>query len=482
MRATLEALSQSHAQRLAAIVESTDDAVISKDLNGIIATWNAGAEKLFGYEAGEVVGKPVTILIPPERQDEEPEFLARIRRGERIQHYETERQAKDGRRIHMSLTVSPIFDSNGDVVGASKIGRDITQRKRAEASQAALYRFTDRLFRAESIDDVYQAALEAIVQALGCDRASILMFDHSGIMKFVAWQGLSDGYRQAVEGHSPWTRETKDPQPISIDNIEVADLDRPLKETVKAEGIAALAFIPLIAKGELIGKFMGYYPVPHAFTAADLDLAVTIARQLGFSIERKRAEEAKELLLQESKHRIKNTLATVQAIAGQTLRQTAPGERERFMARLHALGEAHDLLTTENWDQAALTDLVRRALKPFEPTRDDRIIIEGPSVALSAQSSLMLTLCLHELATNAAKYGALSNGAGKVNVEWELLGNGGERKVKLCWRESGGPPVSVPERKGFGSLLIEQGFAGDGETCFEFRPEGLSCALELSLY
>jgi PAS domain S-box-containing protein len=480
VRATIEALSQSHAQRLAAIVEFSDDAIISKDLNGIIATWNEGAEKLFGYAAEEVIGLPITILIPPERQDEELGILAGIKRGERLEHYETVRQCKDGRRIEIALTVSPIMDAAGTVVGASKIGRDITQRKRTEKVQTALYQFTDRLFRAASVDDVYEAGLDAIVRALGCDRASILMFDHTGVMKFVAWRGLSEGYRQAVEGHSPWTRETKDPQPISIDDIDCAALDVTLKATVKAEGIRALAFIPLIARGELVGKFMAYYPTPYVFTGADIDFAVTIARQLGFSTERLRAEEAKELLLNESKHRIKNTLATVQAIAGQTLRNTSSDELQAFLARLHALGEANDLLTLQNWDQAPLGEVVRRALKPFEANRHDRIIVDGPNVALPANSSLMLTMCLHELATNAAKYGALSNGTGRVHVVWELLGNGGDGKVRLSWRESEGPPVTAPQRKGFGSVLIEQGLVGYGETFLDFRPDGLRCSLELS--
>jgi two-component sensor histidine kinase len=373
------------------------------------------------------------------------------------------------------------MDAAGTVVGASKIARDITQRKRTEKAQAALYQFTDRLFRAASVDDVYEAALDAIVRALGCERASILMFDHTGVMKFVAWRGLSDGYRQAVEGHSPWTRDTEDPQPISIDDIDGADLDASLKATVKAEGIRALSFIPLIAKGELVGKFMAYYPTPHVFTEADIELAVTIARQLGFSIERSRAEDAKELLLNESKHRIKNTLATVQAIAGQTMRNAPSEELQAFLARLHALGEAHDLLTLQNWDQAPLHEVVGRALKPFGASRHDKIIIDGPNVALPATTSLMLTMCLHELATNAAKYGALSNGIGQVHVAWELIGNGGERKVRLSWRETGGPPVTAPQRKGFGSVLIEQSFVGYGETLFDFQPDGLRCSLELSL-
>src|SRR5262245_9805246 len=165
-----DALGVSHAQRLAAIVETSDDAIISKDLNGIIATWNYGAEQLFGYEAAEVIGRPITILIPPERLDEEPSILGRIRRGERVDPYETVRQRKDGERIQISLTVSPIIDAAGKVVGASKIARDITQRKRTEEIQKTLYQFTDRLFRAVTVGDVYEASLDAIVRALGCDR------------------------------------------------------------------------------------------------------------------------------------------------------------------------------------------------------------------------------------------------------------------------------------------------------------------------
>ena len=118
--------------RLAAIVESSDDAIISKDLNGIITSWNKSAERVFGYTAQEVVGKPVTILIPRERFDEEPAILERVRRGERIEHYETVRRRKDGTLLDVSLTVSPVADSQGRVVGASKIARDITGRKRAE--------------------------------------------------------------------------------------------------------------------------------------------------------------------------------------------------------------------------------------------------------------------------------------------------------------------------------------------------------------
>lgn len=125
---------------LAAIVESSDDAILSKDLNGIIRSWNAGAERLFGYKAEETIGKPVTMLMPLDRQDEEPGILSRIRRGERVDHYETIRQRKDGSLVEISLTVSPVRDSDGTVVGASKIARDISERSRAAERQRMLLR------------------------------------------------------------------------------------------------------------------------------------------------------------------------------------------------------------------------------------------------------------------------------------------------------------------------------------------------------
>ena len=175
--------------------------------------------------------------------------------------------------MDISLTVSPVRDASGRVVGASKIARDISERKRAEQAlakraeeQAALYAFTDKLHRARSTEEVYEAALDTIRRAFDCERASILIFAESGRMEFVSWRGLSEGYRRAVEGHSPWDANVKDPEPIRIDDVDVADLPPTLRATVKAEGIGALAFIPIVTDRRLVGKFMMYRSAP-AFSA-----------------------------------------------------------------------------------------------------------------------------------------------------------------------------------------------------------------------
>jgi PAS domain S-box-containing protein len=177
--------------------------------------------------------------------------------------------------------------------------QDITERKDVEATTArdvrvkdALFRLADRLQHVQSLDDVYDAALQAITSALQCDRASILLFDSAGVMRFVAWTGLTDTYRVAVEGHSPWAPGERNPDPIGIDDIETADLDDALRATIKAEGIAAAAFIPLVANGILIGKFMTYFNTPHAFIEDEFAISLAIARQLAAGIERQRASQA----------------------------------------------------------------------------------------------------------------------------------------------------------------------------------------------
>ncbi|HKN88278.1 MAG TPA: response regulator [Nitrospiraceae bacterium] len=162
--------------------------------------------------------------------------------------------------------------------------------RKSEHMQAVLYHFTDRLHRAASLTDVYNSALDSILSGLQCERASILLFDAMGVMRFVGWRGLSEHYRHAVEGHSPWKRSETNPQPLCISDIDAADIAEPLKSVVKNERISALTFIPLVVNARLIGKFMTYYDAPHIFTNEELSLAITIARHVGLGVQRLRAE------------------------------------------------------------------------------------------------------------------------------------------------------------------------------------------------
>jgi PAS domain S-box-containing protein len=171
------------------------------------------------------------------------------------------------------------------------------QRRQAEKALAevarikdVLYRLADRLNRTVSLEDVYSASLQAIIDAMQCSRASILLFDGGDKMRFVASSGLSERYRAAVDGHSPWLQGALNPEPICINDIEASELTRDLKAVIRDEGIGALAFIPLVVNDRLIGKFMAYFDAPHAFHREEIDLGIAIARQLAFGIDRKRSE------------------------------------------------------------------------------------------------------------------------------------------------------------------------------------------------
>jgi two-component sensor histidine kinase/integral membrane sensor domain MASE1 len=245
--------------------------------------------------------------------------------------------------------------------------------------------------------------------------------------------------------------------------------------------------------GEVIGGLFFGHPDAGVFTARAERLVVGVAAQAAIAIdnarlyqaaqrelaERRRAEEHQRLLMNELNHRVKNTLATVQSMGSQTLRtgRSVAEAREAFVTRLLALSAAHDLLTSEHWESADLEDVVCLAITPFEETPRARFEVEGPGVRLPAPHALGLAMALHELGSNAAKYGALSAEAGKVRVAWTLEP---EDTVRFVWEERDGPPVAAPPvRRGFGSRLIQEGLARElrGEVRMDYLPGGLRCEL-----
>jgi PAS domain S-box-containing protein len=314
-------LSLNTIQAVAAVVESSDDAIITKDLSGIITSWNRGAEHIFGYKPEEVIGKPVTILIPADHPNEEPEILERIRRGEHINHYETIRVRKDGTVLNISLTVSPVRDSTGKIVGASKIARDITEHKRTEAQ-------------------------------------------------------------------------------ISI-------------------------------------------------------------------------------LARETEHRTKNILTTVQAAVRLTKAENVADFKEAIDGRIQAIANVHNLFVASRWAGAELHELITQELSPYRRADGKRVGIEGPEVLLEPSAAQIVAVIFHELATNAAKYGALSAKDGRIVVAWSRSANG---RLVLSWTEAGGPTVTVPTHEGFGtraiSAMVHQ---TKGEIRFDWRLEGLVCEIAIPL-
>jgi two-component sensor histidine kinase len=197
-----------------------------------------------------------------------------------------------------------------------------------------------------------------------------------------------------------------------------------------------------------------------------------------------RGEALHNLLIDELNHRVKNTLAILQAIAVQTFRSASSAEREKFEGRLGALAEAHNLLSQEKWQGSQLKDVIDRVLQPYLINNPARIRRLGPSVPLAPRLAVVLSMIVHEIATNAAKYGALSNETGTVALNWEIIEQDARPKLRMIWTEAGGPPVVAPVQRGFGSRLIERSARDQlgGEATIDFLPRGVvytvTCALE----
>ena len=287
---------------LASIVESSDDAIVSKNLDGIITSWNTGAERVFGYSASEAIGQPITLVIPENRQSEEREILTRIRRGERIDHFETVRQRKHGSLIVVSLTVSPVKDANGKIVGASKIARDITEQRRNQ------------------------------------------------------------------------------------------------------------------------------------------ELITTLAR--------------------EAEHRSKNLLANTLAAVNLSQSSSPEGLKQTIVGRIQALANVCSLFVATRWIGAELSAIASQELAPYSEVDGKRVLIDGPQILLEPDAAQAIAVTLHELATNAAKYGALSTSKGQVRLEWSHS-HDGELHLGFASDRRGMSKATEVARLKFGSAWVELCRAAD---------------------
>jgi PAS domain S-box-containing protein len=278
------------------ILRNSSDAIAIIDAQGRYLEQNAAHRALIGYADDELAGQTPAVHLGDEA------FTGIVRELGWHDHFRGEVQSttRDGRTLTLELSAFTVRGADGEPLCHVGIKRDITERRRGEQELQrryqqldVLYRVTDAVGRAGGMDEIYEQALGGLERALGARRASVLLFDADGVMRFKAWRGISDGYRAAVDGHSPWKPDTVDPRPITIpDATDDPGLTGALRDTVLGEGIRALGFFPLVSEGRLLGKFMLYYDQPHPFTPEDVQLAQTIAGQVALAIARKRDEQA----------------------------------------------------------------------------------------------------------------------------------------------------------------------------------------------
>lgn len=440
-------IAEEAAARLAAIVTSSDDAIISSNLSNIITSWNHGAERLLGYRAEEITGQPVYRIIPEELWDGEQKNLDLVSNGEPIAAYESRRRHQNGRILDMSLSISPIRNNAGKVVGASTIALDITARLR----DAEIHRESDARLR----------------QALAAAKAGA--FDYDLVNQEIRWSPEMF----ALYGLDP---EKAVPSFDAIMAQTVPEHEQRVRSefalALSQGGQFALEFPIIRPDGAEIWTAMTGYIKKDALGRA------TNARGIDQDIsERKDWERRQALLLRELSHRVKNSMAVIQSVTRQTLRTTNDPKSfaEAFEGRIRSLAASHTLLTDVDWRGVRLTDLIKLQTSGMADDFERRFSLRGPEVLLPAETATQLGLVLHELGTNAAKYGALSLPGGKVSITWKK----GHGKLRLTWRERGGPSIlEYPTRQGFGTALINSSVV---DVKRRFDPAGLTCRLALVL-
>ncbi|MBI2824463.1 MAG: PAS domain S-box protein [Planctomycetia bacterium] len=320
--------------RLAAIVESSDDAIISKTLDGRIVSWNTGAERLFGYTAREAIGQSIMLIIPPERRDEEQLILARLCRGERIDHYETIRVSKEGRRIDISLTISPVRDSRGNIVGASKVARDITARKRAEAAIVVLkdelatqladlrrlHEMSTRLSTTLELKPMLEETLRTAAVIEGTEMGVLLLCEDNRL-EIGASLGFENPFLAAVAhmpfDDGPYGVSCQEPCRLVVEDVEVCPAFVPYRDVARRAGFRALHHTPLVARtGKIIGALCTHFRAPHRPSDQEMHLVDLCARQAVDYIENARlyqqvreADQRKEEFMATLAHELRNPLA-----------------------------------------------------------------------------------------------------------------------------------------------------------------------------
>lgn len=414
---------------------------------------------------------------------------------------------------YYTFSFSPVPDDQGGIGGILCANTDDTERVVGARRLLLLRDLASHTWDATTVEDVYRLAAEALAgNSRDMPFALLYRFESDGKTATLRGScGIRPGHAAApialaLDGAGPWpladVARTCRPRHVAGLGEKFPGLPSGAWHDPPSEAL----LLPLstgpdaAARGVLVVGANPYRPRDPGFD----DFARLAARQIASALvnveafvaeheraksaeylaqeveHRRRIEKQQNLLLDELNHRVKNTLSTVQAIALQTLRGVDTRARDSFIARLFAMSSQHDLLTLDNWEGASFEGVLRRALSPYRDEAGARLDIAGPPVHLTPKRAMALGMAFHELATNAARYGALSTDAGIVHVRWTLIGEG---RMHFTWRETGGPAVAEPQQKGFGLRLIEHGVAREiaASVRLAFPPEGLLCEWDMKL-
>ena len=366
---------------------------------------------------------------------------------------------------------------------------DVSERKRADARRAALAELGDRLRNTSDKAAIARVASEILGRTLGLSHAGYGAVDHDRETVIVeqGWMapGLpSIGGVHGFRDYGTYIENLKNGHAVIINDVTGDPRTASDADSLATLHVRSLLNLPLMEHGRFVALLFAVKDEPYAWKPEEISFANNIADRTRAAMARIEAEEQQRLLNHELSHRMKNLLAMVQSIATQTMRNAPDMETAKnvLAGRLIALGKAHDLLMGGALTNTRMEPVIRGALDVHGDGRD-RFRITGPNIDIGPDRALSLALMLHELATNAAKYGALTTENGYVDLRWEIGENGGEPQLRLTWTEVGGPAVTPPKRKGFGSRFIERGLVAQvgGELALAYPASGVTCSVTAPL-
>jgi PAS domain S-box-containing protein len=439
---------------LETIIEGLGQPFYAVDRDWCFTIFNNEAARYFGLPRSEVLGRKLWDIFPHEVHAERGRILMDAMRRREVVQGETLSMVK---ARWVSYCMFPLGQ------GMGVIFREVTDRKRAEelrdAAEEALRKRTMELEAVlETIPTAVVFTYDPQARSLVANRRAI------DLLRLPKRTDIS----LSAQLHSwPAHKFRRNGEALGVDRL-------PLQRAVRGDAVGDEILEVEFDDGER--RMLLVRSASLRSSRGDIQGAVCALADV---TERHRYEEHLKLMVDELNHRVKNTLAIVQSIATLTLKDIDPGARRDFEQRLLTLSAVHSLLTDASWEGAHLRDVVRASLETHLGGRRERLRFEGEDFRVRPKSAIALSFALHELGTNAAKYGALSTDAGTVAVRWTVR----DGRFRLCWEECGGPPVVPPKRKGFGSRMIERGLAAElcGDVCIDYRPQGVACTMDVPI-
>ncbi len=442
--------------RLAATYDAATIGIAEANEAGVLVRVNDTCCKILGRSHDQLIGTAFLDYTLESDRDADMTLYARQVRGE-IDNYSVRKRARkaDGQLVYLDVFSSSVRDDNGKFRYGVRVLQDVSEKQHAE----------EQIRQSEQQKRDLLEALPAAVYTTDAE-GRITYYNKASVE--LAGRTPQIGDKWCVSWRLYWPDGT----PLPLDECPMAIA---IRENRPVRDVEAVAERP-------DGTRVPFEPYPTPLRDAKGNLIGAVNMLVDIS-ERKRAESQQKVLIDELNHRVKNTLATVQSLAAQTARhaESLKDFGPRFEARLVAMARAHDLLTKRHWQEAPLNGLVHEVLAPLIEGATERVQISGPSISLKPRTALSLTMALNELGTNAVKYGALSTGGGQLTINWRVTNEDGRSLIEFEWKESGGPRVTAPSRRGFGSRLMERCIEGDlgGNLDLAFEPAGINCRISI---